>query len=695
LARGQQAYSLIISGAGGAVACSSTATSTAGTRIDSISLNNIQYANKSSNQYIDNRALLINGEPSGVLNYFIRTGSVDATNNTRFAKIFIDYNSNGLFDSNELVVTSGALTNGDFSGTLNLPSNLNPGSYYKVRVVVMETSVASNVVACGNYSVGETQDYTLKANTVSNDLQISEITNPSNTVCNKEAQYVTVKINNNGGNSQSGFALTLNVTKNSTNIISSTETFTGTLAGMDNMYFTFQKPILIEAGATYSITATVNLASDLVKTNNSYSATVKGTANTTTPTGSASLCSTSIQLNVTNPTASANYLWYDSSSTKNPVAYGSAASLSGTTTSFKLAQGYQGFVGPATNTTLGTTGGYNSFVGNFTKFVANGPLTIETAKIYTGYPGKINITLAAFGGWVNDSIYSRTVLQTTSLNTMASSPIVNAPTGNGATPFVDSDSGRVYYLNFNVPKAGEYILVVECVDKATIFRNNGLGTNTYPIGPAKLFSYTGNSITATTGNFQNYFYFFYNTQISTNECVSPLSNISTVAIQKPVISHPSDSLLQSTVGSRYQWYLNDSLLTGETNQTLKASKNALYKVTTTKNGCTLTSDPTLIMVTALDELPATAIGLKVMSTDYIENLIKGNSFYIQFKQILNQDISIDLLNSMGERVFHKEHLISQSAPQRIDINNLYPGMYFIKVYANNKIYVQKVYVLNN
>jgi hypothetical protein len=52
LDRGQQAYSLIISGSGGAIYCASTASSAAGTKMDSVSINNIQFANNSTNQYI-------------------------------------------------------------------------------------------------------------------------------------------------------------------------------------------------------------------------------------------------------------------------------------------------------------------------------------------------------------------------------------------------------------------------------------------------------------------------------------------------------------------------------------------------------------------------------------------------------------------------------------------------------------------
>ena len=172
LERGQQAYSLIISGAGGTAYCSSAATSTVGTKIDSIQLNNIKFSKTSADNYIDNTGLFVNGESNGTLSLFLRLSSADATNNTRFAKVFIDYNNNGVFDSNELVHTSTALNNGDYNTTINLASNLIINQFTKLRIVVTEATLTSNVNACGTYSAGETQDYTLKIVSPSNDLQI-------------------------------------------------------------------------------------------------------------------------------------------------------------------------------------------------------------------------------------------------------------------------------------------------------------------------------------------------------------------------------------------------------------------------------------------------------------------------------------------------------------------------------------------
>lgn len=691
LSRDQQAYSLIISGVGGATYCSSTANSTAGTKLDSVSINNIVFNNTSNNQYIDNSHLIINGEPTGILPFSIKSSSTDASNSTRFIKIFIDLNNNGSFETAEEVAVSTGINNGTYSGTIQLPADLIVGSFTKLRIVAMETNTASNVTACGNYNIGETQDYTLKIKTATNDLQLAEIVSPTAAACKKSSQYVTVKIINNGSTAQSNFPIQLNVKKGSTTIKTSSEIFTGTLAGLDNMLYTFQAPFSIEENANYTITATVSLTNDQQINNNTVASNFIAAAGIAAPTGEASNCNSSLRLMVNNPFNTATYLWYDSSSQINPISIGATSSISSNATQVKLASGYTGFVEPASNTSLGSTGGYNSFNGNYVKINARTALTIETAKLYTGYPGKIEFILATIASDNADGSYSYYPIQTVSLNVGASSPSPAAATTNSGTPFVAGDTGRTYYLNLKVPQAGDYIMIVKCTD-ATIFRNNGLGSSTYPSGPNKLFSFTGNSVSAASGNYQNYFYFFYNTQISTNDCPSPFSNIPVVNVAKPIITQNADTSLSTSLSSTYQWYSNDSLINGATNQSYRASRNAMYRVVTSTAGCTLSSDPKLILVTALTEANAKEIALKITSTNFNENLIKGNSFYIQFSNIQTRDISLDIINSMGERVFHKDNLLNQMSPQQVNINTFHPGIYFVRVYANNKVYTQRVFL---
>lgn len=695
LVRGQQAYSLIVSGAGGTAYCISTATSAAGTRIDSVTLANKVFANTGTKQYIDNSNIIINAESNGTLPVNIKLGSTDASDNTRFLKIFIDYNNNGVFEDTETALASAALKNGSYTGVINFPANLVIGKITKLRIVVTETDASVNVKACDNYTSGETQDYTLKVINPSNDLQVSEIVNPVAGLAKRDNQYITAKIVNLGSTAQSNIPLSLVVNKGSSTVLSINEIFTGRLNGQESMTYTFQKPISIAANETYSFTATVNLASDQQKANNSINATIVSAAETAAPVATAINCNGSLKLTVLSPIATANYVWYDSSNLQNPIAVG--VNPGGSTSSknkLYVTEGYQSIVGPLTNTSLGSSGGYNSFAGNFVKINAGGPLNIETVKLYTGYPGKVEFILASFGSFSADgNTYTYFPLQTTSLNVPASSPTPIAATSANGTPFVDGDTGRIYALNFKIAQAGDYIIIIKC-DSATVFRNNSLKDPTYPIGPSKVFSYTGNSVQTASGNFQNFFYFFYSTQIKAGDALTAATEVNVKTAEKPSFIF-TDTTLKSTIAASYQWYLNDEIIAGATNQNYRPSTNGMYKVTTKIDNCISSSDSRLIMVTAIEEAPVKEISLRISSDDYIENMIKGSSFYVQFSNIQMGAISLDIMNSMGNNVFHKENLINQRSPQKININNLTTGVYFVKIYANKKVYVQRVFVTNN
>ena len=694
LVRGQQAYSLIISGAGGTAYCTSAASSAAGTRMDSVKLGNKIFANTGTKQYIDNSNIIINAESNGTIPVNIKLGSTDASDNTRFLKIFIDYNNNGVFEDTETALASAASKNGSYTGVLSFPSNLVIGKITKLRIVVTETDASANVKACGNYTNGETQDYTLQVINPSNDLQVSEIVSPIAGLAKRDNQYITAKIVNLGSTPQTNLSLSLDVKKGNSTVLSINEIFTGRLNGQESMNYTFQKPISIAANETYSFTATVNLSTDQQKANNSITATIVSEAETTAPIATATNCSGSLSLAVSSPIANANYVWYDSANLQNPIAVGAnPAGITSTKNKLFVTQGFQSVVGPSTNTSLGS-GGYNNFSGNFVKINAAGPLNIETVKLYTGYPGKIEFILATFNAFAADGAnYTYFPIQTTTLNVPASSPSPIAATSSTGTSFVEGDTGRIYALNFKIAQAGDYIIIIKC-DSATIFRNNSLKDPTYPIGPSKIFSYTGNSVQTASGNFQTFYYFFYSTQIKAGNTLSAATEVTVKTSEKPSFVF-TDTTLKATSASSYQWYLNDETIAGANNQNYRPSINGMYKVATKLGNCTSVSESKLIMVTPIEEAPVKEINLRISSVDNTQNMIKGSSFYVQFSNIQTEDISLDIINSMGTNLFHKENLINQRSPQLITINNLTTGVYFVKIYANKKVYVQRVFITNN
>jgi hypothetical protein len=631
----------------------------------------------------------------------MKLSSADASNSNRFVKVFIDYNNNGVFDANELAHTSAAITNGDYSANFNLISNLIVNQFTKLRVVVTEAASASTVIACGSYTAGETQDYTLRVVNPSNDIQLMEITNPVGGVSEKSVQYVTVKVANNGTKQLTNIPLSLEVKKGNTIILNLKETFTGRLYGSEIMSYTFQTPMPIELSQNYTITANASLANDQQPENNSMIANIISASSSPAITGSATGCNENVQLLVNNPKGDDQYLWYDKNNdVSRPIAKGSVIRTSTTAKNVYVGKGWNGFIGPKDNTTLSNTGGYNNWgssYGEFIRFNTTGPLRLETTKLYTGYAGKIELELRSLSTFT-DSTYSYFPSQTqkTILHVGASSPSPTPATGSlgsgTPTPFVQGDTGRVYAINMNLSQAGNYILIARCLDSATIFRNNLIATNNHPFGPTVLATITGNWAGA---NFEKFYYFFYNMQISTPEHEKALTTIPVILTAKPIITQIGNDSLSTSTADSYQWFINDESIAGATKSGVKITKNGMYKVSATIGTCTNYSDNKLVLITDIPQAPTKEIGLKIVSTDYIENIIKGNQFYIQFNNVKSNAIGLSILNSSGQVVFQKDKLNNQNTAQTVQVPTFSTGIYYVKVYANNKVYVQSVFVTNN
>ncbi|MFM7770806.1 MAG: S8 family serine peptidase, partial [Bacteroidota bacterium] len=128
---GTQTFSLIATGVGGKTYTSSAASSSSGSKIDSVSIGGLNIANSAGcKTYSDFRQFKASVEAGQTIPFFIKSGSCDASNANRFAKIFIDLNSDGDFnDAGETVATSAAITNnGTFTGTIDIPTSVMVGS---------------------------------------------------------------------------------------------------------------------------------------------------------------------------------------------------------------------------------------------------------------------------------------------------------------------------------------------------------------------------------------------------------------------------------------------------------------------------------------------------------------------------------------------------------------------------------------
>ena len=117
-------------------------------------------------------------------------------------------------------------------------------------------------------------------------------------------------------------------------------------------------------------------------------------------------------------------------------------------------------------------GSYSSLSGNSTyfRYSSNTNVILKSARLYTGYPGKITITAGDFSG----STFIPAASVAISAPATLATPVKGTYTTNDP-----SDTGAVYILNLPLQSGAHYI-VISTDTNATVFANNNLTGNPYP-----------------------------------------------------------------------------------------------------------------------------------------------------------------------------------------------------------------------
>ena len=147
----------------------------------------------------------------------------------------------------------------------------------------------------------------------------------------------------------------------------------------------------------------------------------------------------------------------------------------------------------------------------------------------------------------------------------------------------------------------------------------------------------------------------------------------------PVISQNGNDLTSSAAGS-YQWYLNGTLITGATTQTMTATQNGNYTVVISDiNGCSATSEPFTFSYDGIESpvsenlqvMPNPTNGLLTLSGELIEN----------------SHFDVEINNTFGQQI------LQISDTKNLDLSAFPEGVYFVVVRTGTHYSVTKV-ILN-
>jgi Subtilase family/Secretion system C-terminal sorting domain/GEVED domain len=680
LQRGYQNFSLLISGIGGTVPCASLATNNSGSRIDFVSFANINNTNPAGCTTLNNFTNLATAKVEAGLNYPIKiaTSSCDATTNAKTIKVFIDYNQNGNFDDlGELVVTGRNINVDTIAAIIAIKTGLPIGNKYIMRIVVNENTNAALVTGCNTYSNGETQDYLLEVVQPTTDILVNEIVSPSLSQCANNYQYITAKIANIGRVDVANIALTATIKNGASTIATIAGNYLPTLTSNSSINYTFQTPFIAFANQTYTVTVACNVANDNNVNNNNKTSEFTVAAKPQIASGQVDICGSFAKLQCFSSTPATNYLWYNSNVATTPFANGSTTS-NVIAANYYLGSGASNVIGISSKNNFPTGGSYQAKGGNYFKYTATTPVVLESAKLFTSYPGKVTITVADIRQTFPNGSYTYNTIGSTTLNVAASRPTQQS----GDVLINDAaDTGLVYNINLLLP-AGNHILIVNTDSVANIFRNDNAPASTYPFGIANIFTITGNNATIT----QDKYYYLYNMNIKTLDCSSDLNTIVPTIATVPTLIQVADSL-QASNGIAFQWKMNGIDITNATNQKYKPTQSGNYSCSVTDNtGCQQSTANLNIVITAL---PPT------VGNNQITIYPNPAKTYcnIELTNVNSTNFTIKITDVLGRQYFAKSFInTSSNILQKIDCSALASGIYIISLWQNNKQFTSKLLV---
>jgi hypothetical protein len=677
LQSGSQPYSLIVTGIGGNGYCASGPSSSADSRINNIAIANINNTPAAGcTTYSDYTSQTAQLEQGKTYPLSLTLGTCGANFN-KIAKVFIDWNSDGVFDANELVATTGVINGtSTYNTSVTVPVSVTAGNFSLMRVVLTETSNAAAVTSCGTYAKGETQDYRVTFIQSQSDAGVKAIVNPTASGTCNGVNNVTVTLKNYGSAAISNIPVTVSVKSPDNTVTNITETYTATLAPLQEDNFTLSNTFNFVAGTSYTITATTAYANDPIVDNNQVTETAV-IATPGEPTGLSAIYCNNLKQYQLSGTGDGTLFWYKNINDTQPVAYGSPGLTSTAplnNTFYASLNDFSASVGPATKNVF-SGGGYNQFTPSIKVYTAV-PAVIQSARMYVGNPGVIQFNVSDENGQV---------VSTISINTTATRGTAVA----GASADDPNDQGHVYNLNLLLPHAGNYTITPVYDATVTLYRNN-TGVTGYPFNASGIFKITGNDATPDSGTdttfYKGYYYYLYDLKVKGAGCTSG-SRVA-VTLSKPVITQ-SGITLTSSYASGNQWYLDGKAIPGATGQTLNAQQSGTYYVAVTLNtGCVVPSDNFAYALVALHPGTDTDIALVTFPepADKILNVL--------FKANAADNLTLSLINSKGSVVYTKAQAITAgNFSTTISVANLSPGVYVLRTKLGSKVYGKKVIIV--
>ncbi len=173
-----------------------------------------------------------------------------------------------------------------------------------------------------------------------------------------------------------------------------------------------------------------------------------------------------------------------------------------------------------------------------------------------------------------------------------------------------------------------------------------------------------------------------NNLLSVNSCDSTITTTVNVDSVDISVSQDGNTLTANVAGAVNQWIdcnNENAIIEGETGQSFTAEMSGDYAIIITENSCTDTSDCYDVTITGINENGLNS-EIKVYPNP------AGNVVFIEDKS-QNENIFAEVININNQLIMQKS--FSNKGYLSIDISDLKPGVYFIRIYNNTGVVVKK------
>lgn len=179
----------------------------------------------------------------------------------------------------------------------------------------------------------------------------------------------------------------------------------------------------------------------------------------------------------------------------------------------------------------------------------------------------------------------------------------------------------------------------------------------------------------------------YSVRVENNQgYFSPWSDPKNVVVNPnpttPTVSVNGDTLTSSTA-TAYQWYFNNTIISGATQQTHIAQNSGDYHVeVSNSNNCTAESNPVNITVTS--------IGLTEFESQQLSVYPNPSNGRFTVSSNLSQPVSIEIVDATGRLISSYPNIINGKT--EIEIENVSSGIYFIRFKVDDRVDTQKLMI---